>query len=189
MRPIEDRAELVFWQALRCVEYRIPRHAGLRRSGVLLALGLRYGLVGAAAAHHLILTCTEAEAENLSDLFCAWPSMVEEHFRFDVRHRLPFPTSDAMPMLLGRLAKRPLQIHLSQHPELVPVRRCLEIVAEEFTREHEAALVADWPFFLRGRGRRLFEQVGRESLGYALRFYDRREYGLEEVPEIALIGD
>ncbi len=181
--------DLVFWQALRCVEYRLPRQSELRRPGFLLALGLRYGLMGAAAAHHLILTATEAEAEDLGECFRTWPSMVEDHLRYEVRHRLPFATSDAMPMLLGRLAKRPLQIHLSQHPELVPVRRCLEIVVEEYTKEHEGALAADWPFFLRNRARRLFEDASRQSLGFALRFYERRECGIEEVPEIALIGD
>lgn len=189
MRPIEERVDFVFLQALRCVEYRIPRPEGMRRPGLLLALGMRYGLMGAAAAHYLILSATESESVELGELFRGWPSMVEDHVRYDVRHRLPFPSSDAMPMLLGRLAKRPLQIHLSQHPELVPVHRCLEIVAEEFSREHEAAICADWPFYLRARAKRTFDAVGRESLNFACRFYERREYGIEEVPEIALIGD
>jgi hypothetical protein len=189
MRPIEERADQVFWQALKCVEYRIPRNTGLRRPGLLLALGLRYGLMGAAAAHYLILTSTEAESEFLGDVFREWPGLVEDHLRFEVRHRLPFPTSDAMPLLLGRLAKRPLQIHLSQHPELVPVRRCLEIVVEEYTNEHETAITADWPFYRRSRARKLFEAIGRDSLGFAYRFYQRQECGIEEVPEIALIGD
>lgn len=189
MRPIEERVDSVFWQALKCVEYRIPRRTDLKRPGLLLSLGLRYGLMGAAAAHHLILTSTEAESEELGALFFSWPGMVEDHVRLDVRHRLPFLCSETMPMLLGRLAKRPLQIHLSQHPELVPVRRCLEIVVEEFTREHESAITAGWPFYARPRARRIFSEVAQESLAFAKRFYDRRECGIAEIAEIALIGD
>jgi len=189
MRPIEERVDLVFLQALRCVEYRIPRQTGLRRPGDVLALGLRYGLMGAAAAHYLILTSTEAESEELGDLFTAWPSMVEDHVRWEIRHRLEFTASDAMPMLLGRLAKRPLQIHLSQHPELVPLQRCLEIAVEEFSREHASSIVAGWPLFARRKARRIFDQVGDDSLSFAVRFYERREYGIDEIPEIALIGD
>lgn len=189
MRPIDERVDLVFLQALRCVEFRIPRDTGLKRPGEVLSLGLRYGLMGAAAAHYLILTSTEAEAEELGDLFTAWPAMVEDHVRWEVRHRLEFKASDAMPMLLGRLAKRPLQIHLSQHPELVPVRRCLEIAVEEYTREHDSTIVTGWPLYARRKARRQFDEVSRISLEYANRFYERRECSIDEIPEIALIGD
>lgn len=189
MRPIDERVDLVFLQALRCVEYRIPRQTGLRRPGEVLALGLRYGLMGAAAAHYLILTSTESESEELGDLFVAWPGMVEDHVRWEIRHRLQFTASDAMPMLMGRLAKRPLQIHLSQHPELVPVQRCLEIAVEEYSREHDSSIVAGWPLYGRRKARRQFEQISRDSLDYARRFYERRECGIDEIPEIALIGD
>jgi hypothetical protein len=189
MRPIEERVDLVFWQALKCVEYRLPRDAALRRPGALLALGLRYGLMGAAAAHFLILSSTEAEAEELGPLLYSWPSMVEDHVRWDVQHRLPYSSSEAMPVLVGRLAKKPLQIHLSQHPELVPVDRCLEIAVEEYAREHVATIVAGWPLLSRGKARRAFRKSCDESLAYANRFYERREWGIDEIPEIALIGD
>jgi hypothetical protein len=189
MRPIEERVDGVFWEALKCVEYRIPRAPELRRPGALLALGLRYGLTGASAAHFLILTATEEESEDLSELFCSWPALVEQHVRFVIRDRLPFAWTDSMPSLMGKLAMKPLKMHLSQHPELVPVRRCLEIVLEEFLLEHEPAIVAGWPMLGRRKARRLFAQLGWESLEFAQLFYERRECGIEEVPEIALIGD
>lgn len=189
MRPIEERVDLVFWQALKCVEYRVPREPSLKRPGMLLALGLRYGVMGAAAAHHLILTSTEAEAEELGTLFMAWPAMVEDHVRWEVRHKLPFLSSEAMPVLIGRLAKKPLQIHLSQHPELVPVDRCLEIAVDEFARQHEATIVAGWNLFTRGKARRAFQKTCDDSLAFAKRFYERRECSIDEIPEIALIGD
>lgn len=189
MRPIEERVDLVFWQALKCVEYRIPREPSVRRPGALLALGLRYGLMGAAAAHFLIVTATESEAEQLGELFVAWSAMVEDHVRWEVCDRLPFPCSEAVPILIGRLAKRPLQIHLSQHPELVSLSRCLEIAVEEFTKEHEATIRAGWSFLSRGRARRAFDRISADSLAFAKRFYERRECGIDEIPEIALIGD
>jgi hypothetical protein len=189
MRPIEERVDFAFYQALKCVEYRIPRNAHLRRPGALLALGLRYGLMGASAAHFLILTSTEAESEELGELFHSWPGMVEDHVRWEIRHRLPFPSSDAMPMLVGRMAKRPLQIHLSQHPELVPLEKCLDIAVEEFAREHLATIQAGWPIFARRKARKLFSESCEQSKAFAMRFYERREWGIEEVPEIALIGD
>ena len=81
MRPIEERVDLIFWQALKCVEYRIPKEPALKRPGTLLSLGLRYGLMGAAAAHYLIMTSTETESEELGELFFSWPGMVEDHVR------------------------------------------------------------------------------------------------------------
>ena len=189
MRPIEERVDLAFWQALKCVEYRLPRNVRLRRPGAILALGLRYGLMGAAAAHYLILTSNESESEELAELFFAWPGMVEDHVRWEVQQRLPFHSSEAMPTLLGRLAKKPLQIHLSQHPELVPLSRCLEIVVEEYSREHDSTIVAGWPLFARRKARKLFDALSAQSKEFAIRFYERRECGIDEVPEIALIGD
>ena len=62
-------------------------------------------------------------------------------------------------------------------------------MVDEFTKEHEATIVAGWNLFTRNKARKIFEKTTRDSLYYAKRFYERRECEIDEIPEIALIGD
>ena len=63
MRPIEYRVDTAYMQALKCVEFRLPRDPRLPRDEYLLSLGLRYGLAGAAATHQLLLSAGEDDEE------------------------------------------------------------------------------------------------------------------------------
>src|SRR5438034_9056524 len=107
MEPIDVRADTTFSQALRCVQYRLPRADGYRSPGYVLALGMRYGLIGVAACHHLLVTSEEFEESRILSVIGGWPDLVEDHARWEMVHRLPFPAPPSLPHLVGRIASLP----------------------------------------------------------------------------------
>jgi hypothetical protein len=189
MKPIYERADIAFMQALRCVEFRIPKIGRLKRPGYLVALGLRYGMAGVAASHHLLITADDDEEIELLDLIASYPRMVEDHVRWDVEHRLPIEESKMLPIYLARLSAHPLETYFPLYRRLCPLDYCLKSVAEAYVAEHESAIRDGWGFFQRGRAMREFSALAEQSAYYAKHFFERRQADLEEVPEIALIGE
>jgi hypothetical protein len=189
MKPIEERADIAFMQGLRCVEYRIPKAERLREPGYLLALALRYGLIGVAATHHLLLSADPDEESDVLALMRCWPRMVEDHVRWDVLHRLPYEELRAAPALIGRLAYKPLGTYLPLYRKLFPLEQALRVACDEYCQGHRSSIGEGWLWFLRPLGAKKFRQLCEESRDFALHFFERREAGLDELPEIALIGE
>lgn len=189
MDPIDVRADTTFTQALRCVEYRLPDPEGFRAPGYVFALGLRYGLLGVAASHHLLITSETYEEMSILATIDSWPLFVEDHVRLDVARRLPFATNSNIPQLIGQVAAMPIRGYLPLYRRLCPLSVALGIVAEAIARDNKAMIFEGWPWFRRKAAWRIFGASVDESKSYALHFFDRREADLEEVPEIALIGE
>jgi hypothetical protein len=189
MRPIEYRTDTDFQQALRCVAYRLPKRDTLKESGRLLALGLRYGLLGAAAIHHLLLSASEDEERQVLDSAASWPQMVAEHVRSDTAPRLGFPPEPDIALRVGRWSQYILQVAVPLYKRLCPLEVCLSVAADDFITDHSRDIRQGWNLFLRGRAERLFREDTDNAVGYALNFFERRQHDLEEVPEIALLGE
>ncbi len=189
MNPLEQKADATYLQALYCAEYRMPRAIGLRPSANLLALALRYGLVGAAATQHLLLSVGSEEERGVFSFAQGWPEMVEEHARQFMVNRLPFNASPSVPPLIGQLAYQPVGVTLRLYRHFCPLDRCLEAAAEQFAIDHKKALIAGVPLFQRRKVLKAFREVSRESIRFARNFFERRQFDLEEVPEIALLGE
>ena len=185
MRPVDQRADEAFMQALRCVEYRLPRADGFKQEGFLLALGLRYGMVGTAAIHHLLITATDEEELRLLDLIQSWPMMVEEHARWDVLHKLEIETTMAAPHLMAKHAARCLEIYFPLYRRLVPLEQALHTVLREFQAENNPGVRAGWSLLHWRPASRNFRTNGIESVRYARHFFERRQADLEELAEIA----
>ncbi|MBS1716239.1 MAG: hypothetical protein JSS72_00730 [Armatimonadetes bacterium] len=189
MKPLEQRADVAYMQALNCVSYRMPRQGPFRPAGYLLALALRYGLVGAAATQHLLLSADADEENGVFSIAQGWPEAVEEHIRQFIAEQLPFQASASVPPLIGQLAYQPVGVALRLYRHFCPLDRCLEAAAEQFAIDHKRVLLQGVPFFQRPRVMRAFRQVTADSVRYALNFFDRRQYEIEEVSAIALIGE
>src|SRR5438874_13833042 len=85
MKPIQERAELVLFQALRCVQFRLPKMPGLTPASYLYAMSLRYGLVGAAGSHYVLeLADLREEREVRFLLQQYWPRLVESHYQDEI---------------------------------------------------------------------------------------------------------
>lgn len=190
MKPIEERADIAYLQALYCVEYRARNMGNLSGSSYLLALALRYGLIGAAATHHILLSAGTVEEERWAyELALRWPDMVEEHMRHFVRYRLPFHVDYRVPRITGELSFQPVTTTLRLYHSFYPLDRSLHAAAAQYLQDQRKTLLKGVKFFHRRRVLLEFNAVSRQSVEFALNFFERREQSVEEVPEIALIGE
>jgi hypothetical protein len=189
MDPIDVRADTTFSQALRCVQYRLPQSQGFKAPGYVLALGVRYGMIGMAASHHLLVTSEEYEEGRAISMVDCWPNLVEDHVRWDMIHRLPFTTNSNVPHLIGRISALPLRAYLPLYERLCPLSKALDLVGEALVEENKAMIFEGWSWFKRKGSLRLFSATMQETRDFALNFFERRQADLDEVPEIALIGE
>ncbi|MDR3688879.1 MAG: hypothetical protein P4L46_05830 [Fimbriimonas sp.] len=189
MKPIEFRTDIEYLQALRCVEYRIPRKSRFRKPGYLAALGLRYGLVGVAATYHLLQVANDEDECCVVGAMRSWPRLVEDHVRFDLLDRLPFPTDSRMPVVVSELSERPLRLSVPYLYGLCSLERCLCEVSEAYSSENRDSIRMNWPWYRYRAAGNEFLRCKEESLRFALHFYERRLYDLQEVSEIVLLGE
>jgi hypothetical protein len=189
MDPIDVRADTTFTQALRCVEYRLPSSTGYQPPGYVLALGVRYGLVGMAASHHLLITADDYEESGVMRMMDAWPNLVEDHVRWDMIQRLPFAGNSNVPHVIGRISALPLSAYVPLYRRICPLANALDLVCDAIIEENKAMIYEGWSWFRRKSAVKLFTATLRESSAFALNFFERRQADLDEVPEIALIGE
>jgi hypothetical protein len=189
MKPIYERADIAFMQALRCVEFRVPKLGRMKRPGYLAALGLRYGMIGVAASHHLLITADDDEEIVLLELIGSYPRMVEDHIRWDLERRLPLETSKMLPIYLAKLSAHPLETYFPLYRRLCPLDHCLRVVMDAYVEEHSSAIRDGWGLFLRRRAVSDFREMAEQSAYFAKQFFERRQADLDELPEIALIGE
>jgi hypothetical protein len=189
MDPIDVRVDTTFSQALRCVEYRLPSPKGYRPPGYVFALGVRYGLMGMAASHHLLITADDFEEPGVVRMMDSWPNLVEDHVRWDMMERLPFSDGSNVPHLIGRISALPFAAYLPLYRRICPLNLALELVSEAIAEENKGMIYEGWSWFKRKAAMRLFKQTLQESACFAMNFFERRQADLDEVPEIALIGE
>jgi hypothetical protein len=189
MGPIERVVDVSFSQALRCVEYRIPRQGELRRGAYLLSLGLRYGMVGVAAAHHLLTQAEPDEEPEILECLGQWPRHVEAHLRWEALDHLPIETTAAVPHIVSQYAQEAILHYVPLYRRLCPLDVALELVCEDYEQEFMPVIRDGWSWFRRRRAHETFRMFCRESRAYAMHFFERRQCNLEEVPEIALLGE
>ena len=189
MKPIQERAELALVQGLRCVQHRLPNRYAFRPNAYTCALALRYGLVGAAAAYYALEMADLHEERDLKNVFVYWPLMVADHFRQEVHYRLPHTPDGVSAGMVGKLAGAPLRISLALRRQFLPLPKVMEIATEVFYRDNKPELLSDVFILQRPRTARLFRDAAQESTHFAMHFFERRRAALEEVSEIALLGE
>lgn len=189
MKPIQERAETALSQALRCVQFRTPNRHGLKPRAYTCALGLRYGLIGAAAAYFTLEIADPHEERELKNVFRYWPLMVAEHYKTEIEGHTDTRLDEMAPANIARLSGSPLKVSLALSQQLLPLQRVLEIAAEVFLRDHRSEITSETIFFRRHRATEVFRQVSEQSIHYAMHFFERRRAGLDEVSEIALLGE
>jgi hypothetical protein len=189
MRPIDERLDTNFMQALKCLGYRLPDRHNLKRAGYIHALGFRYGVLGAAAAHQLLVSCENLEEPDALSLVHSWPMMIEEHARHVLMPRVPFQVGSDFAPTVSRLGYEALQSYLALYRRLCPLDCALSLIRDDFLENQSGAAGEGWFLWQRSKAKRAFREAADESVRFALHFYDRREAELEELPEIALIGE
>lgn len=189
MQPRESSTESDFQQALRCVEYRVPLPGDLKETGYLLAVALRYGLMGAAALHHLLLSTDDENEMDVLERAKCWRQMVNRHFRTNLRYKLPFEIEPSLTDSLGTLSILPIQVSISLYRRLCPAETCLSTASHEFVAHHRDGVRKGWGWTGKRHADRAFQETAETSVRLACSFFQRRQHGLDEVPEIALLGE
>lgn len=189
MDPVSIRSERAFAQALRCVRYRLPSQDGFRPQGYLFVLGVRYGFIGLAAGHHLLTTSRVHEEPWLLRSIESWPDLVEDYVRCELPHHLPLGAPANAAHVVGRISYLPIRSYLPLYRRLCPISRALELISGALVAENKGLITEGWPWFRRKSAVRAAGSSLEESTSFALNFFERRQSDLEEVPEIALIGE
>jgi len=190
MKRIDKDVGAAYLGALQCVEFRVPTQGGLKSPAYLLSVALRYGLVGAAATHHLLLEAdSETEVQQILDAAARWPDMVEEHLVQFVAAKLPVAISPQMPYMIGRLSYRPLSAAISEFEFFTPIGHTLRAIATRFSKDYRRAMFVRCPLWQRRKTLAEFSTLSEKSVYYAINFFERRQASLDEVAEIALIGE
>ncbi|WP_144241179.1 hypothetical protein [Fimbriimonas ginsengisoli] len=174
---------------MRCVAYRLPKGNRLKETGILLTLGLRYGLVGAASVHHLLRCSRREEERQVMDSAATWPGIVAEHVRSEAAPILGLPVSMEVGEQVGKWARYVLRVAVPLYHRLCPLEMSLSTAADDFVLDHSKEIRQGWNPFLVRRGDRLFRAEADRSINFAINFFERRQHDLEEVPEIALLGE
>jgi hypothetical protein len=147
-------------------------------------------LIGAAATHHLLLTADdETEVQQVLDAVARWPDMVEEHLVQFAAIKLPIPISAATPYMIGRLSYRPLSAAIGEFETVRPLRETLGVISARFTKDCRRAMFVGCPLWRRRKTLAEFSSTSEKSVFYAINFFERRQACLDEVAEIALIGE
>lgn len=173
-------------QALRCVEYRLPTKYELSNRPLAMALGLRYGLVGCSTAYHLLMSENPLSEGKVKSHLTELPAHLASHIE-----TLP-------PAFRARLAGHErravtaamdvLELYVPQYRWLFALDLSLSMIIDQFCQINKAE-IAGGGLFGRMRSRREFMNAANESFGFALSFFERRLADLDELPEIALLGE
>ena len=189
MRPIDFRVDHTYSHALRCVEYRVPRDQRLLVSGLELSLALRYGLTGAAATHQLLASGDESDRSAILSAAEGWGELVIDHLHERVADRLPISPESLDTARIACAAEEVIQDYLAIYRRFTTPDGALAGVARIFQQRHSVAICRGWRWFRRRKAKELFRQVAAESVCFASLFYERRKADVDEVPEIALLGE
>lgn len=189
MGPLDLRTDSSLCQALTCAELRYPRPSKLPSHLFDLAVGLRYALIGIAAAHFVLLECDPGDKRSVVAQMSGFGGMirasVEQEGCLHPHRRLSEGAEDATSAIFDRLFERYLDL-ISLY---CPIDLVLSILIEEFGQAHAKKMRRrGWPFPSRSL-RRSFDLESQQTLKFAICFFERRKFDVEEVPEIALLGE
>jgi hypothetical protein len=171
------------------LQYRLPKPRGFKPAGYVLALALRYGLVGVASSHHLLITAEEGDEASILEIIGQYGERVEDHVRWELGEELPFAAQSALPHVIGRLATLPIEAYLPLFRKLVPLDVCLNLIIDKIASDHLEMVVEGWSWWRRKKAMAKFREVAQESANYAYHFFERRQADIDEVPQIVLLGE
>jgi hypothetical protein len=154
-----------------------------------LTVCLRFGILGIGASHYVLKRASNSERISLLSELRRFGTMIREHLEenriSEYSHQISPGCSRQAQEIYGELFDRYVTLSNLNGPlDLV-----LSILVEEFVQKHSAQCGKRLILFRNRRLERAFDVQAQRSLQFALNFVERRSYDLEELPEIALIGE
>lgn len=181
LSTVEDIA-----QALKCVEYRLPKEQDRKGAPFAYTLALRYGLIVGVAA---LNTLAQPGGLNRDSLIRECRYSVWQHSFFELPNKLaeamPAQLQNRVHIIAAEIADQLVTLTLKG----LELRFSLLLALHFFERKHRGEILKGTPYFLRLSQMRSVRATNMKSLGYALNFLARRRACLDEVPEIALLDE
>ncbi|RYG45451.1 hypothetical protein EON79_12625 [bacterium] len=189
MRSIQSTTRRAFDQALACAAYRVPSADKTPTEVWLAASALRYGLFGCAAAHALLIGAGSDDEVWILDHLGEIGDTVAEHYMSHVMSRAPVGIDLTSAWRVGEMAQLVADDYAPLGRRMTGVNVALRLASESFGQTRDRAIFASLPWWRRKDARRRYEALVDESLALAEKFYERRILDLDEVREIALLGE
>ncbi|CAN5623583.1 hypothetical protein BH11ARM2_BH11ARM2_20530 [soil metagenome] len=188
MRSIQSVTRRAFEQGLASASHHLPAN-DLDRESWLALTGLRYGL-STCASTHALLTSGEVDDEVwVLDQLGEVAETVSDHFTEHSIARAPSPLDSSSAWRVGAMAQSVADDYAPLVHRVPSLGLALRLVSESFCDARRKAVLASIPFLRRREGRKRFDRAVRDSVIFAEKLYERRLLDLEEVPEIALLGE
>jgi hypothetical protein len=191
MRPIDFKIDSSLTQALTCGEYRFPKAGSMSPLSYDLSVSLRFALLGIAACHFALKDCPPQEQDEHFPELRFFGTMIREHLDQERVLCVSIPPTFSNDSL--ELAQATFAEIFDRYVELrtfrCPLDLAMNIIVEEFTERSKPYLKSKYRFWGSKKGLQAFQIESEKSHRFALNFYERRHYELEELPEIALIGE
>jgi hypothetical protein len=189
MRPIDLTVDNSLSQALTCAEFRFPRGHRMPTVATDLTVALRFVLLGIGASHFVLRQAPRSENDRLVSELRYFGTMIAEQLELDRISNFACKISPDCPQkareIYGELFDR--YIFLSKLNG--PLDLVLSILVEEFVNAHLQEFGRKFFVFRNLSLERAFDQEAQKSLRYTVNFVERRKLDLEELAEIALIGE
>ncbi len=189
MRQIDSTIDSSFCSALTCAELRFPKAHTMPRVALDSSVSLRFGLLGIAASQFILKDVPVRDQPAIIPDLRFFGTMIAEQLE---RSRLSASAHivsehcvDNCRNAYSEMFDRYIELRQMNGPsELI-----LAVLVEEFNRRSLQKFSRGFLRFWHRRTEREFKSQAQKSLQYALNFLERRRYGVEEVAEIALIGE
>ncbi|RYG39183.1 hypothetical protein EON81_01625 [bacterium] len=189
MRSIQSTTRRAFDQALVSASYRVPTAESVPTEVWLAATALRYGLFGCASAHALLIEAGSDDEVWILDHLGEIGQTVADHYLEHVLPRAPQGVDMTSAWRVGEMAQLVADDFAPLGRRVPSVDVALRLATESFGQTRDQSIFSSLPWWRRRDAHRKYNALVDESLVFAENFYGRRLLDLDEVREIALLGE
>jgi hypothetical protein len=189
MRLPNSHTHVLYHQALRCVAFRLPLDVPMSSAMVEGVLGLRYGLIGATAVFPMLQEGFDRQGDVPTYLATEFPAAVERHLLQEVdanlRKRGILVSSERIRDMVAFC----MNVFLNAVERKMSLPNALAETADAFAEHYNRTIARGVPLWQRPGLKQKLDDQAKHTLRFCGNFFQRRLHDLEEVPEIALLGE
>ena len=188
MKSIQSTTQRAFRQALACASYRRPDRDAPPARSLACAHRLRYGLFACAAAHALLQRSQNEEEIWILDYLGEIGDDIVDHFAHHAFSKLSPSVDSASAWRVGEMAQMVADDFAPLAQRVADLQRGSSWSRSPSVDIRLRKCSRPSPFGDAGKPGSDSRRCNR-ILSFAERLYERRLMDLEEVPEIALLGE
>lgn len=189
MKSIQSKTQRALEQALDGASFHVPWSEASSAESWLALVGLRYGLFTCAAFHALLADAQSDDEIWVLDSLTEVAGPVAEHFTKHVLPHAPAGIDPSSAWRAGEMAQLVTDDYAPLFHRVPGLELALGLTTESFCEARMRSVLATYPVWQRLAAKKRFQGAVHASLRFAQSHYERRLLDLQEVPEIALLGE